>query len=201
MKKEKPLLFRRLFTVLAAFVLTNGLMYAQSDTELAVSNLTVSSLQDADTIASSIEPYVTSENDDAELNEQIEESIKQTPAVSFNYKDTKEWQKYKTLRAIGWSFLGGGTACIIMSPILALTTITWDPDGKHKRNWKDIAVATTFYTALAMTVASVPILICAYNYRNKAKKMNANLGISYINTQQPFATDLTTPALALTLNF
>jgi len=194
MKKEKPLLFRRLFTILAAFVLTNGLMYAQSDTELAVSNLTVSSLQDADTIASSVEPYVTSENDDAET-EQIEEPLQQTPTVNFNDKDTKEWRKYKTLRAIGWSFLGVGPVATITGFGIVLA------GGLSGDRRAVTAGGIISWTGIFMGIASIPLLICAYNYRDKAKKMNANLGISYINTQQPFATDLTTPALALTLNF
>ncbi len=195
MKKEKSLLFKRLFTVPAVLALVNGLIYAQSDIEFTVSNLTVSSLQDVDIIASNVETSALSENDEVELNKQIEESIRQTPAVNFNYKDTKEWQKYKTLRAIGWSFLG-------VSPVVTIIGFSTGLAGGLSCDPRSASAGSIIcITGIIMGVSSVPILICAYNYRAKAKKMNANLGISYINTQLPSAKDFSTPALSFTLNF
>lgn len=53
----------------------------------------------------------------------------------------------------------------------------------------------------ALTIASVPLLVSAYSYRNKAKKMSLNMGVSHITTPSLTTNTHITPALSFALNF
>lgn len=114
-------------------------------------------------------------------------------AHSFNYKTTKEWKKYKALRAVGWSALGLGIPVTFGGLVgVGVSAIDGDSYGG-------------FIAMLAaggvLTLSSIPILISAYHYRKKAKKIALELRMASvynptINNRQSFQ-----PALGLTLRF
>lgn len=83
---------------------------------------------------------------------------------SQSYKNTPEWGNYKTLRVIGWSFLGVGIAAGVTGPFVLIVNHEMSP---HPKPWIG---ATIWGTGIALTVASIPILVLAYHYRWKAKK-------------------------------
>lgn len=112
--------------------------------------------------------------------------------VAFDYKNTSEWSTYKTLRAVGWSSLGVGVPMTLTGLLgIALSSINGGNGGPF-----------IIVTAVGggLTVASVPLLITAYHYRHKAKKMALNVGVTSINTPVTNRPDYT-PALSLALTF
>ncbi len=101
--------------------------------------------------------------------------IVQTERVPFDYKKTAEWGKYKALRAVGWTFLGVGSVSLVGGLFeLALEQAL---SGKHS-----LAGPIMMISGGAFCVASIPILITAYNNRNKAKRMSLEVGMSQITS-------------------
>lgn len=194
---------KRFSTLLTLLTLIFGLAYPQSnhtgDTEIQASSIlpdiNVSIFDDGHhNTYETIEPELSIIIDKDGILQNDEVNVNMSSA-KFNFKDTKEWRKYKTLRAIGWSFLGVGLPSFLVGPCLMAAGSF---DGNSAALGSGYAL---FLAGIAMTISSVPILICAYHNRNKAKRMNIDLGVSSIDTNLPFSKVLTTPSLAVTLNF
>lgn len=194
---------KRILTFIIVFTFLHILAFAQPELTPETIALPELTTPDIDVNISDMAFCSNAEINDTETTEiissdempVIDETKQETTPVYFNYKDTKEWSKYKTLRAIGWSFLGVGLPSILVGPCLALTGgLTGDRVGLA-------AGGIMLLMGMAMTISSVPILICAYYNRNKAKKMNMDLGFSAIDTQLSFGKPNSIPALAFTLNF
>lgn len=129
--------------------------------------------------------YSTTVFDDSALNN--------VESHSLNYKTTKEWKRYKALRAVGWSALGLGIPVTLGGLVgVGVSAIDGDPYGGF------IAILAA---GGVLTLSSIPILISAYHYRKKAKKIALELRMASvynptINNCQSFQ-----PALGLTLRF
>lgn len=115
-------------------------------------------------------------------------------AMTFDYKKTQEWGKYTVLRAVGWTTFGVGMATLSAGVITFLfeSSLT----GKHSATATALSVGGG-----VLTLSSIPILISAYHYRNKAKKLSLNVGVSSINATTILNIIDYTPALSFALNF
>lgn len=114
--------------------------------------------------------------------------------MPFNYKQTKEWGKYKALRAVGWSAFGVGVPATLVGLFICALAVDAAPEA-------DTAGAIVTVSGGALTLSSIPILISAYHYRSKAKKMALNVGVRSINAPSFSNKTDYTPALSLALNF
>lgn len=112
----------------------------------------------------------------------------------FDYKQTAEWGKYKALRAVGWTAFGVGSAAFVGGVLTFLFESSFT--GKHSAAGPALMIGGG-----ALTIASVPLLVSAYSYRNKAKKMSLNMGVSSITTPSLTTNIHFTPALSFALNF
>lgn len=111
------------------------------------------------------------------------------------YKNTPEWGKYKTLSAIGWSFLGVGVAAGVTGPFVMIVNHEMSPNPAP---WIG---ATIWGTGIALTAASIPILILAYHYRWKAKKRDIDIGLSSLDIPLSNGRFTTLPAFNLSISF
>lgn len=86
---------------------------------------------------------------------------------TFDYKQTKEWKNYKTLRAIGWSALGVGVPVTFLGGVLSAFQSSMSGSG---------ALGIPVIVAGGvMTLSSIPLLTCAYYYRRKAIKLKVSM--------------------------
>lgn len=92
------------------------------------------------------------------------------------YKNTPEWGKYKALRAVGWTTFGVGIAATGVGTIVGLALGSIHGPNTDKTQAGSIIV----YSGLGLTAASIPILISAYHYRNKAKKIGMSMGLTQL---------------------
>lgn len=115
-------------------------------------------------------------------------------AMTFYYKNTQEWGKYKALRAVGWSAFGVGVPATLVGLFLCGVALDASPGA-------GTAGAIVTISGGALTLSSIPLLISAYHYRNKAKKLALNVGVSSINTPSISNRIDYTPALSLALSF
>ena len=114
----------------------------------------------------------------------------------FDYKQTKEWKYYKILRAVGWSALGVG---VPMFWLCAWGGYAYSYDRPHDPFVTSL-LRGLIWTGAGLTVASIPILICAYRYRYLAKHMS--VGVSSINMPMLNNTGwLCAPAISFALTF
>ncbi|MCM1356366.1 MAG: hypothetical protein NC212_08185 [Staphylococcus sp.] len=115
-------------------------------------------------------------------------------AMAFDYKNTQEWGKYKALRAVGWSAFGVGVPATLVGLFLCGVALDASPAA-------GTAGAIVTISGGALTLSSIPLLISAYHYRNKAKMMALNVGVTSINAPS-FSNKIDcTPALSFALNF
>ncbi|MDE6307101.1 MAG: hypothetical protein K2L90_11015 [Muribaculaceae bacterium] len=112
---------------------------------------------------------------------------------SFDYKQTDEWRKYKIMRAVGWSALGASVPLVFFGVAFTGFSAMYNQDLQAV----DLGLLISGGTLL---VGSIPVLICAYNYRNKARNMS--FGVSAIHTLGLNSGSMAyTPALSLSLSF
>ena len=64
-----------------------------------------------------------------------------------------------------------------------------------------IANYHVFFSGLGLTAASVPVLVSAYYYRNKAKKIGLSMGIAQLSTPSLRQNISYTPAMNFTITF
>lgn len=113
---------------------------------------------------------ITSNNDTSSLNLFTENS-------DFNYKNTKEWKKYKTLNTLGWCFTGIGAAGIGFSLYLF-----------HGLKDSDInpnlaAGIVLGGTILVFSAITVPLFVIAHHYKETAiRNSQLSLSLSPVNT-------------------
>ena len=89
-------------------------------------------------------------------------------AAAFSYKQSPEWQKYKRLRAWGWTALGVGSAMTIVGSLGCAYVIQMgDSDGGPG------PLLAMPILGGALTVSSVPLLVRAYKNRRKALAIGA----------------------------
>lgn len=85
----------------------------------------------------------------------------------FDYKQTKEWKNYKTLRAIGWSALGVGVPVTFLGGVLSAFQSSISGSGSLG--------IPVIVAGGVMTLSSIPLLTCAYYYRRKAIKLKVSM--------------------------
>ena len=111
--------------------------------------------------------------------------------ISDDYKNTPEWGKYKALRTVGWTTFGVGMTATCVGGYLYLLLANLSGNGE--------AGAIEFFSGLGVTAASVPILISAYHYRSKAKKIGLSMGVTQLSTPT-FGQNLSyTPAISFAI--
>lgn len=182
---------RYIFILLSIFI-TSFCAYSQAEINLALDtsqekpiSITELSAENATNLAdefSMVPTYTTSSE------------YAGNSAMTFDYKKTQEWGKYTALRAVGWTTFGVGMATLSAGVITFLfeSSLT----GKHSATATALSVGGG-----VLTLSSIPILISAYHYRNKAKKLSLNVGVSSINAPTILNTIDYTPALSFALNF
>lgn len=134
------------------------------------------------------------DNTQEEMSMQSPVIISDNAMMPFDYKNTQEWGKYKTLRAVGWTFLGVGGVSLFGG--MFEMALEHSFSGKHS-----LAGPIMMIAGGVLTASSVPILIIAYDNRKKAKRMALDVGVTAINTPC-FSNRMDyTPALSFALKF
>ncbi|MCC8112886.1 MAG: hypothetical protein LIP03_02625 [Bacteroidales bacterium] len=124
----------------------------------------------------------------------LEQGASQTNVAfnAFDYKKSKEWKKYKTLRAVGWSALGVGVPTTLVGVGVAAFADSQNGNGGGP--------GVPFIVAGGiLTVASVPLLISAYHYRSKARQLS--LQVSALPQPTPMSSWSYSPTIGLRLTF
>lgn len=111
------------------------------------------------------------------------------------YKNTPEWGKYKALRAVGWTTFGVGVTATGVGGFLYLALSSINGSEKAQPG------AIVFFSGLGLTAASIPILVSAYHYRNKAKKIDMSMSVTQISTPTINQNLSYTPAMNFTITF
>ncbi len=144
-------------------------------------------------------PEIIEESEGAETS--IDTDIATMP-VSFDYKETKYWKRYKKLRTAGWTCLGVGAGFFVGG--YALIFAAFLSSDYHAFG---IPGGILFFSSPLLVLASIPLLTTAYINRHKAKKMNLNVGVSqltgYANGVAPYLSmrHPNTPAVSFSLEF
>ena len=113
---------------------------------------------------------------------------------SFDYKQTDEWRKYKIMRAVGWSALGASVPLVFFGVMFTGFSAMYNDQDLQALGLGLLIPGGT------LLVGSIPVLICAYNYRNKARNMS--FGVSAIHTPGLNSGSMAyTPALSVSLSF
>lgn len=113
-----------------------------------------------------------------------------------SYKNTPEWSKYKTLRAVGWTSLGLGLTNTFTGLVVAAFQAAFHDSID--------AGLPVIITSGVVTLASIPVLIRAYQFRSKARKLALSIGVTRLhspNDPTSVAKPTTAPALSLALTF
>lgn len=182
---------RYIFILLSIFI-TSFCAYSQADINLALDtsqekpiSITELSAENATNLAdefSMVPTYTTSSE------------YAGNSSMTFDYKNTQEWGKYKALRAVGWSAFGVGVPATLVGLFLCGVALDASPAA-------GTAGAIVTISGGALTLSSIPLLISAYHYRNKAKKLALNVGVSSINAPSISNRIDYKPALSFALNF
>ena len=115
-------------------------------------------------------------------------------AYHFDYKQTDEWRKYKIMRAVGWSALGASVPLVFFGVAFTGFSSMYNDQDLQALGLGLLIPGGT------LLVGSIPVLICAYNYRNKARNMS--FGVSAIHTPGLNSGSMAyTPALSVSLSF
>ena len=126
-------------------------------------------------------------------------SPQQLPPMLMNdaYKNTPEWGKYKALRAVGWTTFSVGMTATGVGAIVSLALSSIHGSNHDKTQAGPIII----YSGLGLTAASIPILVSAYHYKNKAKKIGMSMGVTRLSAPT-FGQNLSyTPAMNFTISF
>lgn len=125
------------------------------------------------------------------------DSIQSNPAYASKavyFKDSKEWKSYKKLNIAGWSALAVG----VPTTLYGLIGTQFDKLNEGATGGVFIAVVAV---GGALTLSSVPILIIANRYKNKAKTSHLNVGFTNLKTVSYIGNNEYAPAIRLTLDF
>lgn len=117
--------------------------------------------------------------------------------MSDAYKNTPEWGKYLALRTVGWTTFGVGMAATGVGAFVSLALSSIHGSNHDKTQAGPIII----YSGLGLTAASIPILVSAYHYKNKAKKIGLSMGVTQLPAPT-FGQNLSyTPAMNFTITF
>lgn len=111
--------------------------------------------------------------------------------TSFDYKNSSEWKKYKTLRTLGWCSIGIGIPTTLVGVLLSSFQNSLYGSGG--------VGLPCIITGGVLTLSSIPLLICAYHYRKKA--INLTVSASYIDVKQHTCPLENFSALSFTISF
>ena len=115
--------------------------------------------------------------------------------TAFDYRQTPEWKRYKTLKICGWTALGVSMPMVMVGFLGDLDNAYGD--GKPNAIF-DILVCT----GVGLGVASIPLLTFAYINRHKAKKKAAlSLTASHVGTIGTDSGRQSSPALGISISF
>lgn len=122
--------------------------------------------------------------------------------ADFDYKKTKECTAYKALRAVGWSAFGVGIPITLGGLLYYIydhyVTVT-EGGGKESGIPKKIMIA-----GASILGASIPILICAYYFKDRAKAKAAQVKLAFSTINTPKVANVGSsyaPALSFSLTF
>lgn len=122
-----------------------------------------------------------------------QEVLAYSTAGTNSYKSTSDWKTYKTLNILGWSALGVG-----------IPTTFYGLNGAGLGNIYSgnagIFIPVTIVGG-ALTLSSIPLLIIAHRYKQKALNSAYSIGLSEIKTPTYFGRPLHTPTITLAINF
>ena len=126
-------------------------------------------------------------------------SMETTDLTNYDYKQSKYWKRYIDLRTAGWITFGVGAGFFIGGYAAVLGA--WVSNSKMICDFLATIGFPMLISSPFLVITSIPLLACAYWNRYKAKKMTMDVGMNLINSggRSPFK--MTTPALALTMNF
>lgn len=115
------------------------------------------------------------------------------------YKQTPQWKKYKTLKAIGWSMFGVGVAgavgCSYGNIFDAFTNVNYSKG--NERTWSVLTGV-----GVGLVVCSIPVLTFAYANKSAAKKsVKLSPACSSIIADTPAGNKEFVPALGVCLDF
>ena len=119
--------------------------------------------------------------------------------ADFDYKKTKEWTAYKALRAVGWSAFGVGIPLALAGTGLGIAT-----GGSWNDETAAIKPIKMVIAGLSLLGSSIPILICAYYFKDKAKAKAAQMKLAFSTINTPKVANVGSsyaPALSFTLTF
>ena len=96
-------------------------------------------------------------------------TVLHTGSVSNNglYKQSRDWTRYKVLRAFGWTSLGIGVPTTLFG--LYVTCMQTLDGGDSSLG------VTALITGGVLTISSIPLLITANHYKRKAKRLEMSL--------------------------
>lgn len=184
-------MMKRYIFILVCALVSSFCAYSQVET-----NLTLDESHETDTLtdASDSETVINTFSDSYAMSAFANSEFAGNPTTTFDYKNTQEWGKYKALRAVGWSAFGVGVPATIVGLVLCGVALDASPSA-------GTAGAIVMISGGVLTLSSIPILISAYHYRNKAKKLALNVGVTSINSPNISNRIEYTPALSFALNF
>lgn len=138
-------------------------------------------------------------DDEVVSKEFFEEKKTGDEVTKFDYKSTKYWDRYKTLRTAGWICFGGGIGFCITGYWLMFASFAISND--RTSTVLGVSGALLFLTSPILVATSIPLLSIAYYNRHKAKHMKFDVGMSSIPTPVFSRNRFSTPALSFALNF
>jgi len=182
---------KRYIFILLSIVITSLCAYSQEEMTVPLDNSQETSILTSDLNS---EKGTNPNSQSSVLSTITSYAYSANSAMTFDYKKTQEWGKYTALRAVGWTTFGVGMATLSAGVITFLfeSSLT----GKHSATAAALSVGGG-----VLTLSSIPILISAYHYRNKAKKLSLNVGVSSINAPSISNRIDYKPALSFALNF
>ena len=111
----------------------------------------------------------------------------------FDYKQTREWKKFRRLCPSGWTAFSLGLSSTVVCTLGASLDDMRD-NKKKERGWK-----AAIGLSVCLLASSVPLLALAYENKRKAKSFSFTT--SSLSVDLPNGEKQTQPALGLCLNF
>ena len=119
--------------------------------------------------------------------------------VGFDYKATKYWNRYRTLRTAGWACFGTGMGFLVCGYAFLLSTFSTTSDS-----WDNVAEPmgiVMLFSCPVLVLTSIPLLSVAYYNKHKANNLKLDVGMSYIPIKNLSRNKFSSPALNFALNF
>ncbi len=114
------------------------------------------------------------------------------PDVSFDYKSSKEWKKYRRLKALGWTTFGVGGAMVAIGGVADFI----DNYEVHKGENRKTRFRIMWCIGAGVALSSIPLFICAHKNKKKALSVNVTAQTVFMPMQMEQQ-----PAIALRFSF